>query len=387
MYVDPQMRIPKYPKISEDFDQVLTGDDKLQIRGAEEVVLLSGSGFVRSLVELLDGSRSVQDIVDVIYNLWEQQAGPDIIRNAPDAVKEGARREFGKKISELLMELYMKGLLEDRGDEKDKFSAEELTYYQNQLLFFSRYVDVTRVSTNRHGLQLSLKEARVLIFSSGHFGRRVAERLCKSGVGNINVIGTDGVGDYAQIKNLNPHVSFTFTDKRVDDAEELRAVFADESFDLVILATRRPAPNLYQSVNSVCLEKKIPFTVGAVDGHEGSIGPTIYPSQTGCYTCYSLRQRAASDSHLEDQAYEEHLNSNRQHLDKLTELEHFSDVVAGMFAIEILKIITFFSVPLTSGNKVFTIDLLTWTMATSRFLKLPQCSSCSPRNYRPRDTV
>ncbi len=378
MYHDLQLRIPQYPKISEDLERIPMGYEKLQIRGAEETILLSGSSLVYVLTDLLDGSRSIDAIVDVIYGLWEQQADPELIENAPNTVKESARQEIRKKVLDMLMDFYMSGLLEEEDVEtKEKFSLEELSYYRNQLFFFSRYVDVTRASTSRYGLQLSLKMSRVLVFSSGLFGRSVAVRLCKSGIGSITIINLNDSDDCSYVENVNPFVSITFCNNRIANFQELNLFFKDKEFDLAIFATSKPFPELYQWMNTVCLERRLLWTIGLVDGRDLIIGPTIYPSQTGCYTCYASRQKACSLSYTADQAYEEYLNTNHEHSNGVTEFEHFSEMASGMFAIEILKIITFFSMPITADNKVFYLDLLTYDTTFARFLKLPRCPSCS----------
>ena len=378
MYYDPQLPIPMYPKIPETFDRISMGNDKLQIRGAIETVVLSGSNLVHVLTDLLDGSLSIDEIVDVIYNLWEQQTDLELVQTASNTVKESARQAIQKKVLDLLIDFYMNGLLEDEDVEtKEKLSLEELNYYRNQILFFSKYVDVTRASISRYGLQLSLKESRVVVFSSGCFGKLLVSRLCKSGLGSITVINMDDSGDWSNIETLNPYVSITVYNERIDRFEKLQSVFANKEFNLAILATNRPFPKLYQWVNTVCIGRRLPWTISSIHGREAIIGPTFYPPQTGCYTCFASRQKAASQSPVEEQAYEEYLNSDP---DRVTEFEHFSDMASSLFTIEILKIITFFSIPSTHGNKVLFFDLLTTQTTFSKFLKIPRCPSCSSSN-------
>jgi thiazole/oxazole-forming peptide maturase SagC family component len=386
MLHDAQMRIPSRPKISEDLDRINMGDNTIQIRGAENTVLLRGGSLVRLLTDLLDGSRDIEAVVEHVYHLWEEQAGPKTITSISKKIKSRARQEIQGKIFELITNLYMNGLLEDEDDTKEAFSDEERAYYKDQLLFFSRYVDVTRSSANRYGLQLSLKKSRALVISSGLFGSSLTKRLCKSGVGDLTMISLDQAHDCSVLGSINPHISFTFLEDRLSSFEELENLFKSKAFSLVIVATYRPFPNLCQWLNTICIERKIPWTVGSIDGREAIIGPTMFPGETGCYTCYVSRQKAASSSYIEDQAYEKYLNSDDTHLNRITEMEHFSDMVSGMFFLEILKIITFFSVPVTSSNKVFRVDLLTFDNSTSRFLKLPRCSSCSKLNSYPRQS-
>jgi thiazole/oxazole-forming peptide maturase SagC family component len=382
MLHDEQIRIPSHPKISEDVDQITLPDHVMQVRGAANAIVVRGGSLLPFLIGLLDGTRDIEAIIEIVYLHWENEVGLPHVRRLSKATKNKARIEIREKIIELLTNLYMNGMLEDGEEGKNNFSAAELEYYRNQLLFFSRYVDVTRSSTNRYGLQLFLKQARVVVLCSGSFGRSLAIKLCRSGVGEVTVVNLDRADDLSLLKNVNPYISLTIVENETSNCDALKDLLNGATVTLVVVATNRPYSNVCRWLNKISIEQKFPWTVASIDGREATIGPTIWPTETGCYSCYRSRQKAASSSYEADKAYDEHVDSDASKAKKITELEHFSEMMASMFVLEILKIITFFSVPLTAGNRIFNLDLLTFDNSVSRFQKLPRCASCSPDGSR-----
>lgn len=149
--------------------------------------------------------------------------------------------------------------------------------------------------------QEKLKQARVLIAGGGGLCSPVATYLTAAGVGLIRVIDHDRV----ELSNLNRQVLHWDEDigrKKVDSANEKLArlnprvkIEAIEEtiteanisqlvlgFDLIVDAMDN-LPTRYL-LNSVAIEKNMPFFHGAVHGFEGR-AMTIIPGKSACLRC------------------------------------------------------------------------------------------------------
>lgn len=113
------------------------------------------------------------------------------------------------------------------------------------------------------------------------------------------------------------------------------------------------------------------------------MGPTIIPFETACYTCLDKRLQANNSLFQEDKIYAKYLNENSINSQWKHEYSPLSELAAHLFLFEIMRIVTYFSVPTTYGAP-YSMNTLTGKPHISRVLKMPRCASCSTINIVPR---
>jgi bacteriocin biosynthesis cyclodehydratase domain-containing protein len=358
--VNDYIILPRYPKLINELDIIPMLNASIQFRGTGRPVLLTGFltlDLIPQLTKLLDGNHTVPEIVQELDEFEE------------------------KEILECLRLLYLKGLIEDEDKEaKKQFSVEELDYYKDQIRFLSRFVGATRASDCRYRIQLALKESRVLVLESGYLGKRLLEDLCVSGIGCICAVALDENRHtsalYKKIAALNPYISFEIATKGLPRSQQdCEKVIAKTKPNLVVVATHRMVPQLYDWVNKACITQKTNWTRVCLEESLGILGPSVVPFQTACYTCYDTRSKANSPQYIEDIFYEEYLKHSKE-IKQRTEFRPWSQAVASLCTIEIIKLLTYLAMPATY-NRVFSIDFLTGESGFARVLKLPRCPDCS----------
>ncbi|MDO9545860.1 MAG: HesA/MoeB/ThiF family protein [Pelolinea sp.] len=149
--------------------------------------------------------------------------------------------------------------------------------------------------------QLKLKNASVLIVGCGGLGSASAIYLTAAGVGHIGLVDSDivelsnlqrqimhGMSTMAQPKvisarkrlnDINPNVQVDIFNERLK-AENSSAIIGD--FQIVVDATDNFETRYL--INSVCVEKKIPFIYGAIFQFSGQM--SVFDSENGpCFQC------------------------------------------------------------------------------------------------------
>lgn len=342
--------IPSYPLLIEDLELIPAQDGTVQVRGPGTPLILRGEAtrqFLPRLLPLLDGSRSVDDILGAM---------PDVDQS---------------RVLSALKLLYSKGLLEDAGAAgTEGLSPEELRRHRAQLNFFSRYIGVSRKVQNRYEAQRRLKDAHVLLTGRGLILRELGGSLAEAGIGDLRV------------------------EERPAPSREELAGLIDPELDLVLLAVPRPTPGVASWVNELAVATGVRWLPVVMDGRAGSVGPTVVPMESACYHCYRGRRLACSDFPREDQDYETYLDSHDGKLPSGSpdgsqvsdgptgEWAPFTRLVASVAAIEVVRLLTGLVAPATI-NRVLLMDALTGESREARVVKLPRCPVCSPAATTP----
>jgi molybdopterin/thiamine biosynthesis adenylyltransferase len=150
--------------------------------------------------------------------------------------------------------------------------------------------------------QLKLRAARVLVVGAGGLGAASLSYLAAAGVGKIGIIDNDYVelsnlnrqiihetGDIGRLKvqsaanrinEINPHVEVQIY------AEKLTAENANiiSNYDLVVDGCDNFATRYV--INAACLQAKLPWIYGAVQGFKGQVATFQSQPQSPCYRCY-----------------------------------------------------------------------------------------------------
>lgn len=284
------------PRIKVEHRPVRYGEDRVRIGGPLVGVgadVLDPDGWVWALLETLDGTRTVDQIVtDLVHRFPGKTAGE--VRDDIDALERA-------------------GYLEDAAEPiPDSLTAAERERYgRGQLLL--RWMDRIPRSSS-WDTQLLLRQARVAVVGVGGTGGTAALALALSGVGHLHCVEPDVV----ELSNLNRQILFTEHDVgrlKVEAAvERLRAHNSDivvtgeqraidgpgalrvlaAGVDVLVLTADQPL-EIRSWANQACLATGTAWVHGGYHGPEGQLG--LYrPGSGPCYDCaYAAdRRRRAS---------------------------------------------------------------------------------------------
>ncbi|MFC7358671.1 HesA/MoeB/ThiF family protein [Nocardioides astragali] len=256
------------------------------------------SGLVQRCCRLMDGSRSVDDVVR------------ELVRGTSWSSDDGVR------VVEFLVE---SGWVEDAaGARPAVLSERELERYSRSADLLA-WMDLTP-RPSRFELQARLKQSRVTILGVGGIGSAVATGLAASGVGQLHCVD----GDIVELSNLNRQVLFDERDlgrPKVDAAvDRLRAMNSDievtgshgmitseaeiedavRGSDVFVHAIDKPV-GVQDWSNSVAWRLGIPWSSASYNGPMMT-AVLFIPGVTGCRSCMLEAQverlRAAGDEDL-----------------------------------------------------------------------------------------
>jgi molybdopterin/thiamine biosynthesis adenylyltransferase len=329
--------------------------------------LLDPDGWVWALLNLLDGSRTTDEVVAVMTRLFADRPG-SVVRAAID-------------------DLMAAGYLDD-ADEPDSDLTPEARQRYSRSRALSQWMDPLPRRTG-WDTQLLLGDAKVALVGMGA-GCVVALNLVLSGVGWLHCVDGDVVelsnlnrqilytdADIGQLKTdvavrklraCNPAVEVTGEGRFVDGPEFLRSLA--ERFDVVVLAADRPG-DIRSWTNRACLGAGTPWVHVGYHGPLVSVG--MYRPGTGpCSDCLRAAKRARqAPSHVE-----------RSHDDAgVQTADAASAGFAGSLATRaVISLIT--GVPALPVNREYAFNSADFTSVPVMMLDSPdpRCPSCRPQD-------
>jgi len=279
------------PVIKPEHRPVRYGHDRVRIGGIVRGIaadIIDPDGRVWALLELLDGSRTTDQVV------------ADLVRRRPDMAVPEIREAIG--------DLVRAGYVVE-ADERDPVmltAVERERYGRSRALL--RWMD-RRPRRTSWDAQLLLRQARVAVIGVGGVGCGAALALVESGVGHVHCVEPDRV----ELSNLNRQILYTESDigrPKVDAAVELLrehnsdvdvtgAAFAIDGpgalralavrFDVLLLAADKP-----QEIRSwACQAGEATGTAWVHGGYHGpQINIGLYRPGTGpCHDCARTAER------------------------------------------------------------------------------------------------
>ncbi len=244
------------------------------------------SGFVWTLLTLLDGDRTPDEVVARMVATHPELTGADA--------------------ASMLGQLIGAGFVEDAGAPEDTLTDREKTRYDRGRRFY-RWVDRTPRGSSWEP-QLALRAASVAVVGVGGAGGQAALELAASGVGHLHVVDRDTV----ELSNLNRQILYTEADigrPKVDAAgERLRALNSDihvttrrtemagiedlagivDEFDVLLLCADRPG-DIRAWANRACLAAGKPWVNSGYHGPRAAVA-TYVPGRGACYECSWLAE-------------------------------------------------------------------------------------------------
>lgn len=312
----------------------------------------AGLALLPRLVELLDGSRTVDALV-------EQLA------------------EFGSSpVLASLARLQELGLLEDGADPEPSTEPAAAT---RTLL--------SHVTSDPSAAMEALAAASVVVFDLGLVARCLRSMLEASGVGQLS---TPQIAEVVAPRptpatapspltapSLRPFAAAVPAGPRFGDIRPLLG-----GVSLAVVALDHPDPGLMEAVNTACIDAEVALLPVALVGWEGHLGPTYVPGRTACYRCFDLRAKSNLSSYEQHVLYEDALR-RRPGQQPFGWLPHFPNLLAGMAATEVIKVVTSCYPPTTYG-RCLVVDLLMSETEGHDVLRVPGCPACGRRNRGAR---
>ena len=325
------------------------------------------SVYKRELFSLLDGSRTIDEIVKSLH-----KAGHPC---------------FFEQVLDDLEELHDKKLLEDYAPDisGDNFDHAFGARYSRQALFFAAQ-EADGITTAKKAMTI-LKNSHVVLLGMGGFGCHLLYELASFGIGKLTVvdfdqvkasnlnrqllfreedIGRDKVAVGQKIStSLNSDIEYNFINQKISSWEEIAEII--EGADCVILAADSPPYKIFSWMNQAAFKTKVPtlFSLG-VTSHHLRVGPLVVPEKTVCFNC----SMADAGINLEDPLARS-INVRFKH----GVIAPYVMIATGMMALELLKHLTSFA-PCVLYNQRIDMDLLTYQTTPVPIVGRKGCPFC-----------
>jgi molybdopterin/thiamine biosynthesis adenylyltransferase len=332
-------------------------------------------GDVRELIALLDGSRTVPEVLSAFQ---QQRPGSTF------------------DVSAALGQFDEGGMIEDAAA-ATTMDDRELERWKRNLGFFETYATM---STNKYTMQEQIKDTKVALLGCGGVGSHVAFDLLGLGVDDLTVVDFDKVelsnlnrqilyteGDVGQrkldiavrrLRDYNPKANINGVERKLTSVEDFEQVVAGRDF--VFCAVDRPPMQVVQWVNEACVRQGVPFVGGGVDTQR-SLLYLIEPGVTGCLECW--RRSSADSEHdhaLRAKMAEVHTDGGMG--PDLAAFGPMVTVLTMLFVTEFVRFVTRVAEPIAAGRLVENhfADLVTRT--SEQWDRLPDCRVC--KGVEPR---
>jgi bacteriocin biosynthesis cyclodehydratase domain-containing protein len=331
------------------------------------------SGTLWQLLQLLDGSRSLDEVAI------------DMSRRFPDVSRSD--------VVSALADLAAAGYVEDAGrvPRPGAFRPGELERYDRNVAFFSYF---TGPDESGFDVQERLKAARVAVVGLGGLGSAVALALASAGVGTLLVVDFDTVevsnlnrqllytdDDVSRqkatvgaerLRIVNPHVSVESWDSRIDGIASAREVF--DACDLVVCAADRPRILIHHWLNSASLLTGKPWMWGGNAGLTLRLSMLV-PGATGCLECGEARDRSAFPWYDEARAWQ----STEAGAPASPCIAPTAGMLGSIAALDVIKQVTGAGTPASYGGElvVDVQDLRTWRVETPPRADCPACGTAA----------
>ncbi len=248
------------------------------------VVLQKISGFQRSLIALLDGTKTIKDIIRILNEMIS-------------CTEQEILDELNRLGDRLLIE-------EPAEEENSTLNEDYMSRYLRQHLYFA----AKKSDGNAYALEVHniLQNTHIVLFGLGSIGSIVLYQLAALGIQKITAVDFDVVEEKnltnqclyfesdigrpkieaakERCRAINSAADYRFINKKILSDSDFADIMADS--DLAVLAAETPREGIFKWMNRASYQTKIPclFTLG-VSHSNVMIGPLVVPGKTVCFEC------------------------------------------------------------------------------------------------------
>nr|WP_308801173.1 ThiF family adenylyltransferase [Streptomyces polyasparticus] len=345
--------------------------------GAE---VLDPDGWVWSLIEAMDGTRSVPSVLATVRETHPEVPMEDLREALADLLAAGFVEDAAAPVPPELSER-----------EQDRYSRS---------VPLQRWMDLTP-RRSPWDVQLRLRNSRVLLLGVGGTGGYAAQTLVASGVGHLHCVEPDVVERsnlnrqplFAEkdiglpkldaaldaLRARNPDVTVTGERREVRDPDDL-AELMSPGYDLLLLAADRP-PEIRRWANRRCLATGTPWVDAGYHGPLVTVG-VHRPGSGACWECHRAGEVARRDLRVGPGQDEEVASPRLDWNPANAVTAALSGTLQTHAALALLT-----GVPAMEPGFRFGINLMVpGDPVLERFDRLPDCPACGDVPGRPQDT-
>ena len=329
-------------------------DEDIGIR----MILPDLTGQVSALLDLLNGSRTIQQVADDMIVRFPGITIEDVI-GAITALDEA-------------------GLLEDVSADSSLTRRQQERYLSN-LSFFGTFASLAK---SRYSFQEALCNSHVLLLGVGGLGSTLLYNLAGLGVGQITVVDYDRVElknltrqflyseahigqsklphAVARAQALNSELRITAVERLIASPDDIAELVG--GCDLILCAIDHPL-GVQGWVNQAAVEAGVPFIAGGANARRG-LYYSVDPGRSGCLECnrlHAIREAGDSARHTTPDII------NRV-------VGPVAILMAALISMEVARYLTGFAAPI-SDARMWLVDLATSHADVA--YEWPQLSDCS----------
>jgi molybdopterin-synthase adenylyltransferase len=320
-----------------------------------EITLGDPDGRVLALLELLDGTRTIEEIAAAL-----DTPVPDVVEGVA-ALDEA-------------------GLLED-ADATTELTPRQRERYFSNLAFFGAFAGLSR---SRYSFQEALCNSHVLLLGVGGLGSTLLMNLAGLGVGRVTALDNDKVelknfsrqflyseADIGQPKlpralerarSFNSELELVPVERWVEGPEDVAPLLP--GVDLVLSAIDQPV-EVQTWVDEACVGAGVPYITGGMQIGRGQYF-SVEPGVSGCRACW---RRAAAREHGGLPPIDRPERVNRG-------IGPVASLLGSLIALEALRYLTRFAPPISAG-KLWIVDFATGDSDVGyEWPRDPECSLC-----------
>jgi bacteriocin biosynthesis cyclodehydratase domain-containing protein len=321
------LRLPDRPRLVPWLVAIELGDARLQLRSAESAHTLTNPLLIDTFTTIrsaLDGRHTVDEIVAL--------AGDDVLPTT---------------IFFLLKLLHGQGLLQT-GLGTGALDEHAQARWRGQLRFLDHFVTD---ASNAHAM---LANSRVGLVGSAGLRDALSSSLRDIGIDRLSELDA----------------------QRMREAES-RWIDSLGDLDLVVACESSSSFGLFEAINRACLVSRTRWLCVSVSGTSARLGPTIVPHQSACHTCLEIRLSTHQGDAEAYAAFRRKIDAPGCAVDEGS-LAPFHSAIAAQAALEVMRLLTGFSPPVTVG-RFYEFTARSPATDSHDVFRLPRCPSCSRR--------
>lgn len=348
-------------------------EDKIYFfqRPGVAIELKDPRSFISTVVKLLDGTKTVHEIEQILLSSFLQES---------------------QYLHKLLAVLDNEKLLEDASNISSLTDYEQIRWSRN-IEFFGAYCIS---SDNKYSYQEKLKSTKVTVFGLGGVGSNVLYNLVAMGVYDIQAVDFDMVelsnfnrqiiydeSDIGRFKTdaakdrvskFAPHSNIAFIKKQISDFHEIEELISGR--DIIIVSMDHPRDKIIDWFNLACVNQCIPFICGSLDSQLVTYY-TIVPGVSGCVECWKTSTEKFKLVYKDIIQHKNFVAANSPNV----AIMPLISLVSGFVTSEFLKIATQIGIPHSVG-KLYAYDFLSSQMIIQEsWQKNEDCEICSNNRF------